>query len=243
MAVLRRERRRRAAPAATRASRSASECTFGTATMPGAIVSRSLDHRRCGPATRAPSKAVARRLALIGAPSRVAPSPGDREIKPVLHRREHRARDRAAVLDQRDRDRPVGAAGEIGARAVDRIDHPEPARRRAARGRPRSPRRASRSRARAAVRRSRSRRSTAMSASVTGESPCLVQLLELRANGLGSASAPASRTIAASSSLSAARAIGSGARNGQSFHPHGRRIGAVAEFEIVGRRRARRTCR
>ena len=134
-------------PAATRVSRSASECTFGSAIMPGADFSSS-PIIGFGPATCAPAKprpcspGSARRRA-----SRLRPRPRDRDRPP---RGEHRGRDRAAVLDQRDRDRPVGAAGHVGARAVDRIDDPQPRSGRAARGRPRSPRRASRNPAPAA---------------------------------------------------------------------------------------------
>src|SRR5207237_8597628 len=65
-----------------------------------------------------------------------------------------------------------------------------------------------------------------MSASLTGEPPCLVQFLTDVWN-VRAASAPASRTASSTARFS------SGARNGQSFQPHGRRIGAMTEFEIV----------
>ena len=50
---------------------------------------------------------------------------GDCEIECVLHRREDGADDRTPVFHQRNRDRPIGASGEIRARAVDRVDHPD----------------------------------------------------------------------------------------------------------------------
>src|SRR3954454_1860568 len=83
-----------------------------------------------------------------------------------------------------------------------------------------------------ALSRARKKLSTAMSASLTGEPPCLVQFLTDVWN-VRAASAPASRTASSTARFS------SGTRNGQSFQPHGWRIGAVAEFEIVRRRERR----
>src|SRR5262249_57069577 len=82
--------------------------------------------------------------------------------------------------------------------------------------------------------RSRNSASTARSASDTGELPSFIQLLIGFLNDL-SASAPASRTVAVSSCASAARSMVSDARNGEPLDPHGRRIDAVAEGEIVRR--------
>src|SRR4029079_6548929 len=72
----------------------------------------------------------------------------------------------------------------------------------------------------------------AISASHTGDDPFLVQ----RRNGprkVFSASSPASRTAANNKSRSAS---GLPAGNGETLHADGRRIGAVAELEIVCRR-------
>src|SRR5579872_1736051 len=88
-----------------------------------------------------------------------------------------------------------------------------------------------------AVSRSWSSRSTAMSASVTGEDSPLVQLLSGVRN-IESASAPASRTLAASRAAVCVRSATSVAGNSQTLHPQCRCIGAIAEAEIVGRRQA-----
>src|SRR6185436_15606278 len=74
--------------------------------------------------------------------------------------------------------------------------------------------------------------STAMSASLTGEPPCLLQLFGVVSKAL-TASAPASRTVA---SIAACSDAASGARNGQSLQPHRRGVGTIAEFKIVRRR-------
>src|SRR5690348_11567618 len=89
----------------------------------------------------------------------------------------------------------------------------------------------------AALRPSRNRASTAMSASLTGDDAPLVQLFSGAPN-IASASAPASRTHAASRAASAASSAGSVAGNGQALDAQGRRVGAVAEFQIVRRREA-----
>src|SRR5262245_41746319 len=74
-----------------------------------------------------------------------------------------------------------------------------------------------------------------MSTSLTGELSPLVQVL----NGVRnrrSASSPASRTASARSSVTAADAgLRSMSRNGQPLETYGRRVGAVAEFEVVRR--------
>src|SRR6516165_5395440 len=79
-------------------------------------------------------------------------------------------------------------------------------------------------------RRSRSKWSTSMSASDTGESLPLVQCLSALLNVV-SARSPAARTAWASAAAISAR---SEAGNGQSLDPDRRRVGSVAEFEIVG---------
>src|SRR5262245_1548216 len=74
---------------------------------------------------------------------------------------------------------------------------------------------------------------TAMSASLTGDrSSPLVQCLNARCAVLR-ASAPASRITASSGARSALVSL---AGNGQTLDPHGGRIGAVPEFQVVGRR-------
>ena len=80
---------------------------------------------RFGPADLRAVEIVAPALAAIGTPLRVAPSPAARQEQLIGHRRKQRRQHRPAVDDQRHRHRPVGAAGEIGARAVDRIDDPD----------------------------------------------------------------------------------------------------------------------
>src|SRR5580658_1198172 len=88
------------------------------------------------------------------------------------------------------------------------------------------------------VSRSRSNTSTAMSASDTGDkaSP-LVQFFNGVLN-IDSASAPASRTASARRAACCLRSTTSVAGNSQALHAHGRRIGAVAEDEVVRRRQA-----
>src|SRR5262249_33105092 len=75
-------------------------------------------------------------------------------------------------------------------------------------------------------------------ASLTGEvPPPLVQLLSSLRN-VFSAKAPASRTAAARRSRTSARSkSGLPSGNGETLHAHGRRVGAEAEFEIVGGRK------
>ena len=80
------------------------EITFG-AGEPGAFKRRAAVCRDCGAVKRGA-------LAL------------DREEHLIGHRRKKRGQYRTAVLDQRHRDGPVGAAGDIGAGAVDRIHDP-----------------------------------------------------------------------------------------------------------------------
>src|ERR1700692_378838 len=72
-----------------------------------------------------------------------------------------------------------------------------------------------------------------MSPSLTGElsSPLVQRLKGPRA--VARASSPASRMTASSGVRSAARSLPG---NGETLQPHRRRIDAVAEFEIVGRR-------
>src|SRR5262249_38654044 len=89
------------------------------------------------------------------------------------------------------------------------------------------------------IRRSCSKASTAMSASQTGDDDgplvhCLIGL-----PNIDSANSPASRTAALS--CAAARAeisvapSASMAGNGETLHAHSRRIGAIAEDEVIGR--------
>ena len=52
--------------------------------------------------------------------------PGGRQPDLAARGRIEHASERLAVFDQRDRHRPAGAAADIIAGAVDRIDHPEP---------------------------------------------------------------------------------------------------------------------
>src|SRR5580692_5796621 len=88
------------------------------------------------------------------------------------------------------------------------------------------------------VSRSRNNTSTAMSASDTGDkaSP-LVQFFNGVLN-IASASAPASRTASARRAVCRFRSTTSVAGNSEALHAHGRRIGAVAEDEVVSRRQA-----
>ncbi len=120
-----------------------------------------------GPAMRASSRS-APLVAAIGAPLRVAPPSAARHEEILCHRRIKAGHNRPAILDQRRRHRPIGQAGDIGARAVDRIDDPD-----MARGEPRrivdAFLRQPGDAVAGAVRRSRSRLSTAISASLTGE--------------------------------------------------------------------------
>src|SRR5947208_1909360 len=76
-----------------------------------------------------------------------------------------------------------------------------------------------------------------MSASDTGDEAPLVQFFSSVRNS-DSASAPASRTVSVSSAASRAmfRSRASTTAKRQSLDAHGRRIDAVAEFQIVGRR-------
>src|ERR1051325_3055063 len=79
-----------------------------------------------------------------------------------------------------------------------------------------------------------------MSASETGEEAPLVQFFSSVRNS-DSASAPASRTVSASSALVRARAASpaipaSASANRQSLDAQRRRIDAIAEFQIVGGR-------
>jgi hypothetical protein len=73
-----------------------------------------------------------------------------------------------------------------------------------------------------------------MSASLTGDEPALSQRF-IEPWAVAMASSPASRAIAASASRSSTRSLSC---NGQSFDAHGRRVDAVFEFEIIGRRQA-----
>src|SRR5580693_894367 len=88
------------------------------------------------------------------------------------------------------------------------------------------------------VSRSRSNTSTAISASDTGDkaSP-LVQFFSGVLN-IASAKAPASRTASARRAACCCRSTTSVAGNSEALHAHGRRIGAVAEDEVVRRRQA-----
>src|SRR5258708_19261446 len=85
---------------------------------------------------------------------------------------------------------------------------------------------------------SRSNTSTAISAADSGDkaSP-LVQLFSGVLN-IDNANAPASRTLFARRAACCVRPTPSVAGNSQALHAHGRRIGAVAEGEIVRRRQA-----
>src|SRR3954466_5928560 len=76
-----------------------------------------------------------------------------------------------------------------------------------------------------------------MSASDTGEEAPLVQFFSSVRNS-DSASAPASRTVPVSSAASRAmfRSSVSASAKRQALDAHGRRIDAVTEFQIVGRR-------
>ena len=118
-------------PSATRASRSASEWIFGigddvAGSMRGEPVEKLL---RPGDARAVERRA--RAMAMIGAPLQGRALAGGRETT-ARRRPAHRtpAATGRPVLDQRRDDRPVRAAREIGARAVDRIDDQEPRRRR-----------------------------------------------------------------------------------------------------------------
>src|SRR5580693_3537404 len=82
--------------------------------------------------------------------------------------------------------------------------------------------------------RSRRRPSTAMSASLTGEEAPLIQFFSGVPN-MDSASRPASRTEAPSTSTARAVSSASMAGNGETLYAQRRRVGAVAEDEIVGR--------
>src|SRR5215470_7625246 len=74
-----------------------------------------------------------------------------------------------------------------------------------------------------------------MSASVTGESWPLVQVLSGRSNSW--ASVPAARTATSRRSAKRCRSSAlSDAGNGQALDAQGRCVGAIAEFEIIGRR-------
>src|SRR5579862_5564388 len=85
------------------------------------------------------------------------------------------------------------------------------------------------------VNRSRNNTSTAISASDTGDSASpLVQFFNGVLN-IDSAKAPASRTASASRAACCCRSTTSVAGNSQALHAHGRRIGAVAEGEVVRR--------
>src|SRR5215204_2838280 len=86
------------------------------------------------------------------------------------------------------------------------------------------------------MRRSRNRRSASISASHTGELAPLVQFLTGEPNLL-SASAPASVTACLSRSAMCSRGISASVTgNGEPLHPHGRRIGPIAELQIIGGR-------
>ena len=112
-----------------RAAAPANGCA-ASATMPAPLAA-SRSSMRLGPATRAPSR-LAPELARIATPLRVAPPPAVARNSSSVAGANSAATHRPAVLDQRHRDRPVVAAGDEGARAVDRIDDPD-----AARGKPR----------------------------------------------------------------------------------------------------------
>src|SRR5262249_38775308 len=86
----------------------------------------------------------------------------------------------------------------------------------------------------AAVRRSGRKSLTAISAAGTGEPWPFVPVFPSLPN-MERASAPASRTAAFKMLSSMLRSSVSLARNGQTLHAHGRRVGAVAEYEVVGR--------
>src|SRR5919198_3365446 len=76
---------------------------------------------------------------------------------------------------------------------------------------------------------------TAMSASETGDEAPLVQFFNSVRNS-DSASAPASRTVPLSSAASRAQtrsAVSTSAKR-QALDTHGRRVDAVAKFQIVG---------
>ena len=109
-------------PCATRASRSASEPTRGSATDGCEFRQRAEEALGAGNLVPSSSGAAAGldRDAVAGrALAR------HREEEFVRHRRIERRQPRPAGRRQRDRDHPVLAAVEIGARAVDRIDDPD----------------------------------------------------------------------------------------------------------------------
>ena len=112
--------------------RKASEWIFGTMVIPGTRCGQPLETAlRPGETRTGEALARARR----GSGRRCASRPcrlTARNSSSVTGANSA-ADDRPAVLDQGDRDRPVGMAGEEGARAVDRIDDPHAARREARR--------------------------------------------------------------------------------------------------------------
>src|SRR5271170_3346582 len=83
--------------------------------------------------------------------------------------------------------------------------------------------------------RSRNSRSTAISASETGEEVGPLVQVRSGAPNIACASAPASRTAASSRAEICAKPATSMAGNSQTLHAHGRRIGAVAEGQVVRR--------
>src|SRR6516164_3544477 len=87
--------------------------------------------------------------------------------------------------------------------------------------------------------RSCSRRSTAISASLTGDDSNFVQLRIGRPN-IDSASAPASRTLAAIRAAASSRSAASLAGNGHTLDPQRRGIGPVAEHKVVSWYEARK---
>ncbi len=206
----------RARPAATRATRSASEMHFRLGDDASARSRRDARSSASGPATRAPLEARARARRYGDAVERRAFA-GDREVKPLFHRREDR-RQRPGGRPPPARPRSPSRCGRRHRRACRRSDRRSTAADRMSRARSSSLSSESQPQSGASrVRRSRRKWSTAMSASVTGEPPVLVQFLSCASGTCCAASAPASRTAASSSSLSGARAIGSGARNGQAL--------------------------
>ena len=166
----------------------------------------------------------------------------DRQEQFVGHRRIERPDHRTAVARPARRKSPIraGRRDRRGCRRSDR--RPRHAASAGARDRPRSPPRASRNHP-AVSSRSRSSASTARSASLTGDDLPLIQLLSCAAKGLQRERAGFPHGIG--QKIARARMIEgeSPSGNGQALHAHGRRIGAVAELEIVRRRQRARTCR
>ncbi len=226
------------APCATRADAQRQRVDLGLVQLPAtSIAAHAVRAWTCGPAMRAPVECAARRCGDRDRRCDVAPPPGAakknssspaRRPRPTTGRPSSTS---AALIDQSSR------PAEIGARAVDRIDDPDSRSRRAARDRRRFPPRASRSRRRRCSRCAQQFVDGDVGFATPARSSPLVQLLDV---GAEHASARARRPRARRAELSASAASfalsASVAGNGQSLDAHGRRIGAVAELEIVRRR-------